>query len=135
MGHNSSSFDKAAYIMSSDNITNGVKRQDDECTIPSTNGDVTNKSTMTDTAMSSPLTKFLPKTQKVKDDYVYTWICTWVMCNFEVKYLISVLSDIFLYRSMDRHHHWMTVIFEELCQQDQRALKESYRWMPKMKQR
>ena len=67
MGHNSSSFDKAAYIMSSDNITNGVKRQDDECTIPSTNGDVTNKSTMTDTAMSSPLTKYLPKPQKVKE--------------------------------------------------------------------
>ena len=72
--------------MSSDNITNGVKRQDDECTIPSTNGDVTNKSTMTDTAMSSPLSKFLPKPQKVKQGYVYTQICTW---DFEVKYLVS----------------------------------------------
>ena len=69
--HNSSSFNQTVYIMNSDNITNGVKRQDDECAIPSTNGDVTNKSTMTDTAMSSPLTKFLPKPQKVKDDYVY----------------------------------------------------------------
>ena len=67
--------------MSSDNITNGVKRQDDECTIPSTNGDVTNKSTMTDTAMSSPLTKFLPKPPKVqKNGYVYTQICAGVMC-------------------------------------------------------
>ena len=115
--------------MNSDNITNGVKRPDDACTIPSANGDVTNKSTMTDTAMSSPLTKFLPKPPKVqKNGYVYTQICTGVMClYFEVKYIISIICDIFLYRSMDRHHHWMTVIFEERCQQDQRALKELYR--------
>ena len=70
--HKISSFKQTVYIMNSNNITNGVKRPDDVCTIPSTNGDVTNKSTMTDTAMSSPLTKFLPKPQKVKDDYVNT---------------------------------------------------------------
>ena len=57
--------------MSSDNITNGVKRPDDVCTIPSTNGDVTNKSTMTDTAMSSPLTKFLPKPPKVQKTVMF----------------------------------------------------------------
>ena len=51
--------------MSRDQITNGVKRQDEECVMPSSNGCATNKSTMTDTAMSSPLTKFLPKPQKV----------------------------------------------------------------------
>ena len=65
--------------MSSDQITNGVKRQDEECVMPSSNGCATNKSTMTDTAMSSPLTKFLPKPQKVIKDYVVTHACRWIL--------------------------------------------------------
>ena len=65
--------------MSSDQITNGVKRQDEECVMPSSNGCATNKSTMTDTAMSSPLTKFLPKPQKVIKDYVDTQAYGWIM--------------------------------------------------------
>ena len=62
--------------MSSDQITNGVKREDKDCVMPSSNGCATNKSTMTDvTAMSSPLTKFLPKPQKVIQDYVDIQAC------------------------------------------------------------
>ena len=68
--------------MSSDQITNGVKSQDEECVMPSSNGCATNKSTMTDTAMSSPLTKFLPKPPKVITDYVVTHACRWILCLY-----------------------------------------------------
>ena len=61
--------------MSSDQITNRVKREDKDCVMPSSNGCATNKSTMTDAAMSSPLTKFLPKPQKVIQDYVDIQAC------------------------------------------------------------
>ena len=68
--------------MSSDQITNGVKRQEEECVMPSSNGCATNKSTMTDTAMSSPLTKFLPKPQKVIKDYVEAQARRWILCLY-----------------------------------------------------
>ena len=76
--------------MSSDQITNGVKRQDEECVMPSSNGCATNKSTMTDTAMSSPLTKFLPKPQKVIKYYVDTNACRWILlCQIQIPSSIS----------------------------------------------
>ena len=71
--------------MSSDKITNGVKRQEEECVMPSSNGCATNKSTMTDTAMSSPLTKFLPKPQKVIEIMLklksVDGYCVYILCQ------------------------------------------------------
>ena len=59
------------------------KGEDEEFVMPSSNGCATNKSTMTDTAMSSPLTKFLPKPQNVIKDYIdICCACRWILCLY-----------------------------------------------------